>query len=156
MKQSGARQASRKGIHNKDSEGDPESWGKKGGKDWDDARNVYQRPKRNKQTEVTNALEGIHSRITEAEARVNDLEDRMVGITATELNTEKRMKINEDSLRDHLDSIKHTNSHIIGIPVGEEREKGLEEIFEELIPENFPNMGKEIVNQVQEAEFQAG
>ena len=105
---------------------------------------------------MTNALEGIHSRITEAEARVNDLEDRMVGITATELNTEKRMKINEDSLRGHLDSIKHTNSHIIGIPVGEEREKGLEEIFEELIPENFPNMGKEIVNQVQEAEFQAG
>ena len=58
---------------------------------------------------MTNALEGIHSRITEAEAWVNDLEDRTVGITATELNTEKRMKINEDSLRGHLDSIKHTS-----------------------------------------------
>ena len=62
------------------------------------------------------------------------------------------MKINEDSLRDRLDSIKHTNNHIIGVPVGEEREKGLEEIFEELIAENFPNMWKEIVNQVQEAQ----
>jgi len=61
------------------------------------------------------------------------------------------MKINEDSLRDRLDSIKHTNNHIIGILVGEEREKGLEKIFEEPIAENFPNMGKEIVNQVQEA-----
>ena len=62
------------------------------------------------------------------------------------------MKINEDSLRDRLDSIKHTNNHIIGVLVGKEREKGLEKIFEELIAENFPNMGKEIVNQVQEAE----
>ena len=61
------------------------------------------------------------------------------------------MKINEDSLRDCLDSIKHTNNHIIGILVGEERVKGLEKIFEEPIAENFPNMGKEIVNQVQEA-----
>ena len=89
-KQGGDRQSSRKGIRNKDSEGDPESWEKKGGKDWDDARNVYQRPKRNKQTEVTDALEGIHSRLTEAEAQINDLEDRMVGITVTELNTEKK------------------------------------------------------------------
>ena len=78
----------------------------------------------------------------------------MVGITATEENTGKKKtnpKINEDSLRDLLDSIKHTNSHITGVPV-EEREKGLEKIFKELIAENFPNMGKEIVNQVPEAQ----
>ena len=78
----------------------------------------------------------------------------MVGITATEENTGKKKtnpKINEDSLRDLLDSIKHTNSHIIGVPV-EEREKGLEKIFKELIAENFPNMGKEIVSQVQKAQ----
>ena len=52
------------------------------------------------------------------------------------------MKRNEDSLRDFWD-IKHTNSHIIGVPEGEEREKGLEKISEEIIAENFPNMGKE-------------
>ena len=45
-------------------------------------------------------LEGINSGITEAEEQINDLEDRMVGITATEQNTEKRMKTNEDNLRD--------------------------------------------------------
>ena len=39
---------------------------------------------------MTDALEGIHSRLTEAEAQINDLEDRMVGITVTELNTEKK------------------------------------------------------------------
>ena len=32
------------------------------------------------------------------------------------------------------------------------REKGAETIFEEIIAENFPNMGKDIVNQVQEAQ----
>ena len=64
----------------------------------------------------------------------------------------KRRKKYEDSLRDRLDSIKHTNNHIIGVLVGEERQKGLEKIFEEPIAENFPNMGKEIINQVQERE----
>ena len=34
----------------------------------------------------------------------------------------------------------------------EENKKGTEKIFEEIIVENFPNMGKEIVNQVQEAQ----
>ena len=55
---------------------------------------------KNKQTEVNNALEGIDSRTTEAEERISDLEDRMVDITAAEQNMEKRMKRNEDSLRD--------------------------------------------------------
>ena len=49
---------------------------------------------------MKNTLEGINSRITEAEERVNDLEDTMVEITAMEQNKEKRMKRNEDSLRD--------------------------------------------------------
>ena len=53
------------------------------------------------------------------------------------------MKRNEDSLRDLWDNIKHTNIHIIGVPEGEEREKGPEKIFEEIIVKNFPNMGKE-------------
>ena len=42
--------------------------------------------------------------------------------------------------------------HIIGVPEGEEREKGPEKIFEVIIVENFPNMGKEIATQVQEAQ----
>ena len=62
------------------------------------------------------------------------------------------MKRNEDSVRDLRDNIKHNNIHIIGVPEGEEREKGPEKVFEEIIVENFPNMGKEIVTQVQEAQ----
>ena len=68
------RQSSRKRIQNNDSENDPESQVKSGGKDWEDARNVYQRPGRT--TEMNNTLEGINSRITEAEERIDDLEDR--------------------------------------------------------------------------------
>ena len=62
------------------------------------------------------------------------------------------MKRIEDSLRDCWDNIKHTNSRIIGVPEEEEKRKGSEKIFEEIIVENFPNVGKEIVNQVQEAQ----
>ena len=41
---------------------------------------------------------------------------------------------------------------LIGVPEGEEKEEGPEKIFEEIIVENFPNMGKEIATQVQEAQ----
>ena len=62
------------------------------------------------------------------------------------------MKRNEDRLRDLWNNIKCTNIHIIGVLEGEERKKGPEKIFEEVIAENFPNTEKEIVNQVQEAQ----
>ena len=58
----------------------------------------------------------------------------------------------EDSLRDLWDNIKCTNFRIIGVPEEEEKKKGYEKIFEEIIVENFPNMEKEIVNQVQEVQ----
>ena len=58
------------------------------------------------------------------------------------------MKRNEDSLGDLWDKIKCTNVRIIGVPEGEEREKGPEKIFEDIIVKNFPNMGKEIATQV--------
>ena len=103
-------------------------------------------------TEMKNTLEGINSRITEVEEQISDLEDRKVELTAAEPNKEKRMKRNEDSLRDHWDNIKHMDIHIIGIPEGEEREKGPKKIFEEIIVKNFPNMGKEIATKVQEVQ----
>ena len=61
------------------------------------------------------------------------------------------MKRNEDSLRDFWYNIKQTKKNcFIGIPKGEKKEKGPEKIFEETIAENLPNMGKEIVNKVQD------
>ena len=75
----------------------------------------------------------------------------MVEITAEEKNKEKRMKRIEDSLRDLWDNIKHNNIRIIGVPE-EEKERRSEKIFEEIIVENVPNMGKEIATQVQEVQ----
>ena len=76
----------------------------------------------------------------------------MVEITSEEQNKVKRMKRTEDSLRDLWDNIKCTNIQIIGVPEEEEKKKGYEKFFEEIIVENFPNMEKEIVNQVQQAQ----
>ena len=70
----------------------------------------------------------------------------------TEAEQKKRMKRNEDSLRDLWDNIKYTSFLIIGVPEREEREKGAENIFEDILAENFPNLGKETDIQVQEVE----
>ena len=72
-------------------------------------------------------------------------------ITSEEQNKVKRMRRTEDCLRDLWDNIKCFNLRIIGVTEELQKKKGLK-IFEEIIVENFPNMEKEIVNQVQEAQ----
>ena len=114
--------------------------------------NSKQTEMNNSINEIKSSLEGINSSITEAEKRISDLEDKIVEITTAEQNKEKRIKRIEDSLRDLWDNIKHTNIQIIGVLEEEEKKKGTEKIFEDIIVENFPYMGKEIVNQVQEAQ----
>ena len=73
----------------------------------------------------------------------------MMEITAVGQNKEKRMKRNEDSLRDFWDNVKHTKTCIIGV---QKEKRGPEKIFEEIIVKKFPNMRKETLTQVQEAE----
>ena len=72
----------------------------------------------------------------------------MVGISSEEQNKVKRMKRTEDSLRDLGDNVKHTNIRIRGVPEEEEKKKGYEKIFEEIMVENLANTEKEIINQV--------
>ena len=55
-------------------------------------------------------------------------------------------------LRELWDNVKRTNIHIIGVPEEQERERETEKIFQEIIAENFPNMGKESLTQIQEAQ----
>ena len=64
---------------------------------------------------------------------------------------EKRIKRNEDNLRDLWDNVKRPNIRIIGVPE-EDKKKDHEKILEEIILENFPKMGKEIIIQVQETQ----
>ena len=63
----------------------------------------------NTMTEIKNTVDGIKSRITEAEEWISELEDRMLEITAEEQNKRKGMKIIEEGLRDLWDNIKHAN-----------------------------------------------
>ena len=69
-------------------------------------------------------------------------------VTDGEQKREERLKTHEESLRDLWDNIKWTNINIIGVPEGEEQEKGAENIFEEIIAKNFPNMGNEALAQI--------
>ena len=75
----------------------------------------------------------------------------MLKITSEEQNKVKIMKRTENSLRYLWDKIRCTNIQILGVPE-EEKNRGYEKNFEEIIVENFPNMEKEIVTQVQEAQ----
>jgi len=68
----------------------------------------------------------------------------MVEITAEEQNKGKGMERIEESLRELWDNIKHTNTQVIWVLEEEEKKKGTEKIFEEIIVENFPNVGKDL------------
>ena len=65
---------------------------------------------------------------------------------------EKRIKRNEENLRDLWDNVKCPNVRITGVPEEEDKNKGHEKILEEIIVENFPKVGKEIATQVQETQ----
>ena len=102
--------------------------------------------------EIRNTLEAKkkNSRIMEAEDRVSEIEERMVEINESKRKKEIPIKRNEDNLRDLQDNMKRSNIRIIGVP--EKEDKNHEKILEEIIVENFPKMGKEIITQVQETQ----
>ena len=65
---------------------------------------------------------------------------------------EKQIKRNEDNLRELWDNVKRPNIWIIGVPEEEDKKKDHEKILKEVILENFPKMGKEIITQAQETQ----
>ena len=75
--------------------------------------------------EIKNTLEGTNSRITEAEERISEVEDRMVEINEAERKKERRIKRNEDNLRDFWDNVKHPNIRITGVPENKRKRKGM-------------------------------
>ena len=101
-------------------------------------------------TEIKSTLKGTNIRITEAEDRISEVEDRMVEINEAE--RKKQIKRNEDNLRDLQHNIKCPNIRIIGVPEEADKKKGHEKIFDKIIVENFPKMGREIVTQIQETQ----
>ena len=101
--------------------------------------------------EIKNTLEGTNSRIMETEDRISEVEDKMVEINEAERKKVKRIKRNEDNLRDLWDNVKRPNIRIIWVPE-EDKKKGYEKLLKEIIAKNFPKMGKEIATQVQETQ----
>ena len=75
----------------------------------------------------------------------------MVEISETEREKKKGIQRNEDNLRDLWDNVKRPNIRIIGVPEEEDKKKDHEKILE-IIVENFPKLGKEIITQVQETQ----
>ena len=102
--------------------------------------------------DMKNTLEATNSRIMEAEDRINEVEDRMIEINESERKKQKRIKRNEDNFRDPQDNIKLPNIRIIGVREEEDKKKDCEKILEEIIVENFPKMGKEIITHFQETQ----
>uniref|UniRef100_A0A9L0S670 L1 transposable element RRM domain-containing protein n=1 Tax=Equus caballus TaxID=9796 RepID=A0A9L0S670_HORSE len=100
--------------------------------------------------EMKNSLEGCNSGVDATEEWMSDLDERVEGITQDE--HKKRIAKNEDSPRNILDNIKYNKILIIGDPEGEERNKGAESLFEEMIDENFPSWRTETHIQIQEAQ----
>ncbi|KAF0885352.1 LORF1 protein, partial [Crocuta crocuta] len=96
--------------------------------------------------EVSNAL------IEEVERRISDLEDTIIEKEAAEKKRDKLIQKHERRIQELSYTIKRNNIHIKGIPQEEERGKGAEGVLEQIIAENFCNLGKETDIEIQEAQ----
>ena len=97
--------------------------------------------------EIRNTLEGTNSRVTEAEDRISEIEDRMVEINESERTKEKELKeMRSQRPPGQYEMPQHSNYR----SPRRRRQKDHEKILEEVIVDNFPKMGKEIITQVQE------
>ena len=97
-------------------------------------------------------LEVLTTRVNEVEEQVSDMEDKLMAKTETEENRDKQLKDHEDRLREISDSLRKKNLCLIGVPEGAKRDRGSEYVFEQIIAENFPNLGRETGIQIQEIE----
>ena len=102
-------------------------------------------------SELKNTVKGIKSSLNEAEDQISKLEDNIEKNTENEQEKEKRLRKNEEGLRKIQDNMKCNNIHIIGIPKGEEQQ-GIENLFEKVMMQNFPNLMREKVTQIQETQ----
>ena len=103
-------------------------------------------------SELKNTVEGIKSRLDETEDQISKLEDKVEENTHIEQEKEERLRKNEEVVRELQDNMKRNNIHIIGIPEGEEEEQGMENLFEKVMMENFHNLMKGKVTQIQESQ----
>ena len=107
---------------------------------------------KNALNQMQSKLDALTARVNEAEECISELKDWLVEEKVKIESGLKKIHAHECRLREITDSMKRSNVRIIGIPEGVEKNRGLEEIFEQIVAENFPNLARETNIHVQEAE----
>ena len=104
------------------------------------------------QSEIKENVQGTNSEGKETGTHINGLEQKKEINIQQEQNEETGIQKNEERLRSLWDNFKHSNIRIVGVPEGEQ-EQEVENLFEQIMKENFPNLVKEIdFQEVQEAQ----
>ena len=103
--------------------------------------------------ETKENVQGTTSDAKETGTQINGVDQKEERNIQPAKNEETRIRKNEERLRNLQDILKPSNIRIIGVPEGEEEEQNIENLFEQIMKENFPNLVKEIDLQgVQEAQ----
>ena len=105
------------------------------------------------QREIKQNIQGTNSEGKETRTQSNDLEQKGKINIQPEENEETRIQKSKESLTNLQDNLKHSNIQIIWVPEREEQQRETENLLEEIMMENFPNLAKEIdFQEVQEAQ----
>ena len=109
--------------------------------------------KKGTQNEIKQNIQGTNSDRKETRTQSNDLEQKEKINIQLEQNEETRIQKSEERLTNLWDNLKHSNVQIIGVPEGDEQEQEIENLFEQIMKENLPNLAKEVdFQEVQEAQ----
>uniref|UniRef100_A0A9L0TSW0 LINE-1 retrotransposable element ORF1 protein n=1 Tax=Equus caballus TaxID=9796 RepID=A0A9L0TSW0_HORSE len=96
---------------------------------------------KNTMDQIKQNTDSLNARVDNLEEQISIIEDRQAEWRQTEEERELRIKKNEENLREIMDSMRSKNIRIIGIPENMEKENGAESVLNEIIEENFPNLG---------------
>ena len=103
--------------------------------------------------ETKENVQGTNSDAKETGTQINAVDQKEERNIQPEKNEETRIQKCEERLRILWDNLKRSNIRIIGVPEGEEEDQEIENLFEQIMKENFPNLAKEIdFQEVQEAQ----
>ena len=94
--------------------------------------------------ETKENVQGTNSDVKETGTQINGVAQKEERNIQPEKNEETRIRKNEEWLRNLQDILKRSNIRILGVPEGEEEEQEIENLFENIMKENFPNLLKEI------------
>ena len=105
------------------------------------------------QNEIKQNIQGTNGDRKETRTQSNNLEQKEEVNIQLNQNEETRIQKNEERMRILWDNLKRPNIWIIGVPEGEEQQQEIENLFEQVMKENFCNLAKEIeFQEVQEAQ----